>query len=175
MPSDGTRHPTWRTYFRSACHLDLYVAIVVMIGTAILLSIGSWSPPWAVFGVVAVPLSAALLGVSVHQRDMLDDLLTTTDYGELVRIVDPSSEKVMAPYFVTHLSALMALSSSTITAVAMSVTTNRAAVVALVPLTMFFVVWAVLAEVSLARLGVVHRRHVSQIQALREELSEQRH
>ncbi len=168
--------PEWRTLLRSARHPDLCVAAVVWSSVAVFLSLSDWVPSWPLILTVGIPIPSALFATALHQRTALDQRLEKTDYGELLRMVDSSGDRVRAPYTVTMFASLSALIVSVATAVLLAMTTNRAVIVIFVSATAGFVAWSILAVVSLVRLDSLHSRSVSRLLAMREQAeADQRH
>lgn len=164
-----TDRPEWRTLLRSARHPDLCVAAAVWSGAAVLLGLSDWVPASTLVAAVGITSSAGMLTAAWRQRTALNQRLEKTDYGELLRMVDPSEDRVRAPYTVTMIASLAALTCSSATAVLLSLTANRAVIVIFVPATAGLVTWSILAIFSLVRLDSLHSRSVSRLLAMREQ------
>ena len=161
--------PEWRTLLRSARHPDLCAATVVWSSAAVFLSLSDWMPSWTLIASVGITTSAGLLTATWHQRSVLDQRLEKTDYGELLRMIDSTKDRVRAPYTVTIFASLAAFACSAATAALLSLTTNRAVVVITVSATAGLIVWSILATLSLVRLDAFHSRSISRLLAMREQ------
>ena len=171
-----TDRPEWRTLLKNARHPDLYVAAAVWSGAAVLLGLSDWVPASTLVAAVGITSSAGMLTAVWRQRTALNQRLEKTDYGELLRMVDPSEDRVRAPYTITMFASLAALTCSSATAVLLSLTANRAVIVIFVSSTAGLVTWSLLAVSSLMRLDSLHSRSVSRLLAMREKVeADQRH
>lgn len=165
-----TDRSEWSALLRSARHLDFYAAIVSGIVTAVILSQTSWVPSWTLIATVGGMTSAGVLTNAWRQRTALDQRLEKSNYGELLRMVDSTQDRVRAPYTVTMFASLSALTCSATTAVLLSITTQRAVIAIFVSATAGLLIWCVLATLSLIRLDSLHSRSVSKLQSIREQV-----
>ncbi len=166
-----TDRSEWSALLRSVLHLDFYAAIVCGVAAAVLLGQTSWMPSWTLTATVGSMTSAGLLTNAWRQRTALDQRLEKSDYGELVRMVDPTQDRMRAPYTVTIFVSLLALTCSATTAVILSITTQRTVTVIFVAMTAGLLIWSALATLSLIRLDSLHNRSVSRLQSMREQIT----
>lgn len=121
-------------------------------------------PLWPV-----VALTTAIsLGVWGTER-WLNDRLRESDYGELVRVIDPQSQALTLPY---HVTAVVSFTAALVTAGATLVTPLIRATEAhavLYALAAFFCTWSVVGFIEVLSITRSHIHRESEIRSLREQ------
>lgn len=134
---------------------DLWAAVGTGIVFAVVGHAGLLVGDRAVLGVLGGACLTVGLGVWIAER-WLSDRLQSTDYGEIVGIVDPDHSAAAGPYIVTIVVAVIASASSFLGAIVVERVQAPAAAAAFYGFIAFVVTWTFLAFLSLA---LVHRRH----------------
>lgn len=151
---------------------ELGVALIVSIGIGIIWGITNpvanreWlTPPL----ILSISMSILTGWHAWNKWDQLRSKLENSPYGELIHLVDGREIKVRAPYLVTRYVAFASAICTTLTAMLIEVISGVLAAT-LIAVTVMFLVWMILAVLSISFLSSKHDEYIAELESSRQKL-----
>ncbi len=152
---------------------DLWIALAIGVLVGVLAtttSLINGGPPF--LWPLATLTATLAIGVWVAERWLADRLLSS-DYGELVGLVDPDQQAALLPYHVITLVSFSAAIVTTITAVVINRVEAAWLSGVLYGATAFCCTWALVGFLELVRITYRHQRRLGDVQNMRRRLEAQ--
>ena len=117
----------------------------------------------------AFAVSGVAVAASFRSWRSQKDKLTNTDYGELVRIADPSEIEARMPYTITTWISMFSMGVSLFTFGFLEDVDRRWAEATLLSATTLLFVWSIFALCSLIHLSNKHDENIAKVLAIKED------
>ena len=158
---------TRQIFLHSASHWDLWSSIAVG-GCVATASLTTELDPKRAWIIPLSILSIGALSASLQQWTSMRSKLSSSDYGELIRIADESEVEVRMPYQIAIWTAMASVIYSVSATVFIEGVEWQWAQAIILAAASLFATWSLLALISTVALSLRHDRNVAQVEAMRE-------
>jgi hypothetical protein len=161
----STRQMKWR----STLWWDLFLAIILA---------GAFFAGWVIsdrfvggktYLIAAVPFMFGSATAAWLGGRWISDKLKDTEYGELVRLIDPGEVTLNYPYHLVAMVGFIGTGWAIFAAIIIDGVDNRMLEGAIYAITVGFVTWSVAGIISLVRLSSRHQQRAARVRALKEQ------
>ena len=159
-----------RIVWRTALWWDLLLAVSIAVIFFVSWVISDRFTGGKAYLIGAVPFIFGFATTAWLAGRWISDRFKDSDYGELLRIVDPDEFALGYPYQLIAMVGFIGTGWCILAAIIIDGVTNRYVQGAIYAIALGFVTWSLIGVISLARISFRHQQRAARMRAMREEL-----